>query len=1122
MGVPAFFKWLTQRCPKILHDGREEEMEPDDEGEFDDKDIRIDNLYLDMNGIIHPCTHPENLPIPKPLNEAEMFNNIFKYIDKIVSIARPRKLIYFAVDGVAPRAKMNQQRGRRFRAALDSIKIAEKKERLKQEWADKGMKFPEAVDENLRHKFDSNTITPGTPFMDRLTKAIQYFITERMNTHPRYKNIKCILSDASVPGEGEHKILDFLRQQRALDDYNANTSHCLYGADADLIMLGLSTHEPYFYILRETIMQKHEKKCTICGQQGHMFNECKAEEAKQESTEGTVDKKDIPVNFQFVKLHVFREYLDYEFKYFNTPFPYNLERVIDDFVFMCFFCGNDFLPNLPVLNIREGGIDILLYLYKRVLPYLGGHFIENGEINLMRIDVFLRQIGDVEEAILKSAARDQEYHKKRNLANEAEKAVHTIFDKKKVQTVANERNRTVANQLKEEIKMVIQAEEATVGSTGASLTEWKAEVESKPETLPQITKEPSNQAMEEEKLPANVEKQNSVENPSEDPEGMADIAKKIVLGEPVIPELAEEDDDPLKALQNKPEKELTPQELFQKELQTVLKTEAPLPEEDDLRLGDSGFKRRYYGDKFKIGPDDFPEFRGLIQQSYVEALCWIFAYYYKGCISWNWYYPFHYTPFASDITGIDKLRIAFTPGEPFRPFDQLMAVLPPYSGEAIPTCLRHLMTDPNSDIIDFYPTDFHCDTKGKRFAWMGENILPMIDEERLIRNVRKHDMGLTREEVGRNKRGDDLLYMNVESATWKALKEKVGVADLYSADTKVYTDYHRVGLGGTLMGYPDSHKINQNYKCPPGCDAVEDIKENEVIAMRYQNPTARPHNPNLLEGVIMPKAELSDEMFEYIDKRFYSGNRIIKLLERTLGIANDHNERFNRGMWNDNTEEVNRKTQWGNQAHNRDSGQYNQFFNNNKGHFQEVSQFKNIPRQANPHVFNMTNPDVTSRKPAQTAATQPSPNQFQPLLNQPHDGGRSGGDRYNQNQGHRHGGGGGSGGGYQGDQRRYQNTRPYDNNNSNRPPHNSNRHNNNYQGNQRQDDYRQSHYQGGHNQGGHNQGGRDQGGHNQGGHYNNQHNQQRGGDKLLGKRPRPQDFPTEDHIGDDVRKKHFN
>jgi 5'-3' exoribonuclease 1 len=107
-----------------------------------------------MNGNIHNCSHPDDNNASFRITEEAIFLAVFAYISHLFTVIKPQKLFYLAVDGVAPRAKMNQQRSRRFRTAKEMKEIVDKARR-------KGEDIPEG------DGFDSNCITPGECLLDR-------------------------------------------------------------------------------------------------------------------------------------------------------------------------------------------------------------------------------------------------------------------------------------------------------------------------------------------------------------------------------------------------------------------------------------------------------------------------------------------------------------------------------------------------------------------------------------------------------------------------------------------------------------------------------------------------------------------------------------------------------------------------------------------------------------------------------------------------------------------------------------------------------------------------------------------------------------------------------------------
>ncbi|EYU37530.1 hypothetical protein MIMGU_mgv1a020978mg [Erythranthe guttata] len=353
MGVPLFFWWLINKYPDILSGNLEERRTSLLNYEVE----LFDNFYLDMNRIIYDSCPYDNDPygLLGVKTFDEIFSCVCEHIDRLFDIVKPKKLLFLAIDGVAPRAKSTRMRLELFRTEkFDQIK-KKINGKLREQFEEKG----KALLPEIESEFDG--IAPGTEFLHILSKKLRSYITLRMSDNPAWQNIKVILSDEKVPGEGEHKIMSFIRAQRSSPGYNPNTTHCVYGTDADLIVLALATHEIHFSILRE-----------------------------------------------FLNIRILREYLALDLEV-SIPgkCEYDAERVIDDFIFISFFLGNDFLPRMPTFGTNEGCLDLLIHVYKKELQRFGGYLVDmqkaedklGGYVDFERIERFMLTIGEYEDKI---------------------------------------------------------------------------------------------------------------------------------------------------------------------------------------------------------------------------------------------------------------------------------------------------------------------------------------------------------------------------------------------------------------------------------------------------------------------------------------------------------------------------------------------------------------------------------------------------------------------------------------------------------------------------------------------------------------------------------------------------
>lgn len=667
----------------------------------DDTIPEYDNLYLDMNSILHTCTHSDNDTLSR-MTEDQMYAAIFNYIDHLFDIIKPKEVFYMAIDGVAPRAKMNQQRARRFRTAYEA------EENLRKA-IQKGEVIPK------EDPFDSNAITPGTEFMAKLTSNLKYFIHKKMTEDTRWADIKVILSGHEVPGEGEHKIMQFIRTMKSQDDYNPNLRHCIYGLDADLIMLGLVTHDPHFSLLREEVVFGPSSR----------------------NKSGDVhDQK-----FYLLHLSLVREYMGLEFQDLEgeLTFEYSFERVLDDFILIMYVIGNDFLPNLPDLHINKGAFPFLIGAFKESMKHMDGYLNEGGKINLKRFGIWLEYLSEFELENFEKQNVDIDWFNKR---------LELI-------SISGEKKRKRSGKL-----LVLKDEKKLVGI----LKPWLLETGAL--TISQLTELANTDTLPTCPLPADLAKANM------------EFLKAIALETGILIVHSRSNDTYAATIDVDGISPYETEEEYQERVSSLRKTvkayqsanlvatEETMKEAKDLY--DEKFinaKNDYYQKKLKFSIHDEEKMIEFTRH-YLEGLQWVLYYYYKGCPSWNWFFRYHYAPRVSDIAVGVKYLLENTDGEihfdiakPFKPFEQLMAVLPARSRKLMPDVYRPLMTDEHSPIIDFYPHEVDIDLNGKTASWEAVVLLSFVDENRLLRTLKPIEAKLSPSETKRNSYGQDIIFI---------------------------------------------------------------------------------------------------------------------------------------------------------------------------------------------------------------------------------------------------------------------------------------------------------------------------------------------------------------------------
>ena len=363
MGIPSYFSYIVKKHSNLIK-------------KLSSNTIQVNNLYLDCNSIIYDAVHNIDFTNLVESDIDTIIRSVLNKIDEYIIELKPDNNIFIAFDGVAPVAKLEQQRSRRYKS-------------LYQNNISKSLFKGEKAD-----PWNTTAITPGTLFMLRLNEKIR-----QKYVNPSIYNVKhIILSPSDKYGEGEHKLFEFIRD---FPDIHKTTNTVIYGLDADLIMLSIN-HLPItnkIYLFRET---------------PHFIKSINSELEPNESY-----VIDIPELAKIITL---------EMNNGEELTTVQQKNRIYDYIFLCFFLGNDFMPHFPSVNIRTGGVDKMLNAYKATIGGTNDNLTDGKIIFWKNVRKLVQYLSDNEEENFKKETKNRDRREKNYIPDSTPEEKFNKFD----------------------------------------------------------------------------------------------------------------------------------------------------------------------------------------------------------------------------------------------------------------------------------------------------------------------------------------------------------------------------------------------------------------------------------------------------------------------------------------------------------------------------------------------------------------------------------------------------------------------------------------------------------------------------------------------------------------------